>query len=354
MARALVWLLIAARSALIRSRSAWRAVGSLGVSWRPWPDAAEASASIVSAGRRLRLIVRVHIASFSIAGHTDVHAIFAVAPRCIWIKLAVAWGDDAGRIRSVHETVTIVIQTVVADLYGAGRHARASASPARVRPAGELYEVRPVRRDDRNAWRRGRIDGERDLTAVGRPGRIASVAACQLPYARSVRVHDEESVRACLTAARRARERDLGAVRRPIGAAVRRRWVIREPDNTRAVGIHHVDVRLPIAIARERDLPGVERPRGLAVRGHVAREPECAAAGRVGDVDLRVSVGDVDERELRDRRARGVELGRDRAAEGQLQPERSAGEEATVGRDLGHPQFIVPAVESAHRQAAVG
>src|SRR5207247_2031388 len=124
------------------------------------------------------------------------------------IKLAVAWGDDAGRIRSVHETVTIVIQTVVADLYGAGRHARASASPARVRPAGELYEVRPVRRDDRNAWRRRRIHGERDLTAVGRPGRIAGVAACQLPYARSVRVHHVDPAGAVPVAG----ERDLGAV----------------------------------------------------------------------------------------------------------------------------------------------
>src|SRR5438093_5567891 len=197
----------------MRSRSASIAVRSRAVSWGACAQADEARASIMSAGSSLRLIVPLPFAEASITRVTEVHAVVAVAPRCVWIELAVAWGDDAGRIRPVHETVTIIVHTVVADLYGAGRHARAPASPARVRPAGELHEVRPVRRDDRDAGRLRRIGGERDLSTVGRPNRIASVAACELPSARPVRVRDEDGVRACLTAARPARERDLDAVR---------------------------------------------------------------------------------------------------------------------------------------------
>ena len=53
-----------------------------------------------------------------------------------------------------------------------------------------------------------------------------------------------------------ARERDLGAVGRPGRFGVRGR-VIREPHRVRAVGVHHVEFGVPVAVALEGDFRAV-------------------------------------------------------------------------------------------------
>ena len=137
--------------------------------------------------------------------------------------------------------------------------------------------------------------------------------------ARPVRVHDEEVSRA-------ARKRDPP----PVGRPGRMRVVLlrrREPPRSGAVGVHHVDVERPTALACERDTTRVGRPRRLDLEEKASRrrritlflrQPHLPLTVRVQREDRVVVIARAHEEEVRPRRgvlaAAGTEGERERGA----------------------------------------
>ena len=137
---------------------------------------------------------------------------------------------------------------------------------------------------------------------------------------RSVRIHDEEVSRA-------ARKRDLP----PVGRPGRMRVVLlrrRQPRRPRSVGVHHVDVERPAALARERDSTRVGRPCRLDLEEQASRrrrialfvgQPYLPLAVRVQRVDRVVAIPRADDEEVRPwggvPATAGTEGERDRRAE---------------------------------------
>src|SRR5438105_15366575 len=96
----------------------------------------------------------------------------------------------------------------------------------------------------------------------------------------------------------------------PGGGEVDRR-VVGEVAECRAVGVHHVDFRVAVAVALEDDLGAVGRPDGGAVViGRVVGDLAKARAGRLDHVDLVVVVDGDDSALPRPRAVKGRSRGR--------------------------------------------
>ena len=158
---------------------------------------------------------------------------------------------------------------------GVGLVGRAVREVDRIAPVG-IHQV------DLVVPGRAAVRGERDLRAVGRPGRVAVVGGVvrQVRLAAAVGVHDEDLAGAAVE----ADERDLHPVGRPHGRVVVVARRVRHVLRAAAVGVGDEDLRVGrLDGPRVGDLAG-RRPGGLIAPRH---EPRHAGPVRIGFEDLR-------------------------------------------------------------------
>jgi hypothetical protein len=122
------------------------------------------------------------------------------------------------------------------------------------------------------------------------PGRIRLVGVRTLghvdprPFTRSFE-QVQEDILICLSEGSIG---DHAAVRGP-GRAVVRGRVGRQPTHVTSVGVHHVDIEIPISIRLEGDATPIGRPGGARIKAGMPRQPDQRAALQVQEIHIPVA-----------------------------------------------------------------